>query len=153
MFFAGPTMSVWHRRPRRCFCDWLFRWYLPHWCLFLLLSIECPAKISDSAVGYHLHMTRVVFIDVDDTLVRSAGTKRIPIPAVIARVRQLKQEGVILYLWSSGGAEYCKASAVEFGIGDCFVSFLPKPNVYIDDQPVHEWKSCKHLYPSQAERA
>jgi phosphoserine phosphatase len=98
-------------------------------------------------------MPRVVFIDVDDTLVRSVGTKRIPIPAVIARVRRLKREGAILYLWSSGGAEYCKASAAELGIDDCFVNFLPKPNVYIDDQPVHEWKSCKHLYPSQAENA
>ena len=100
-------------------------------------------------MDYHAYMTQVVFIDVDDTLVRSVGTKRIPIPAVIARVRQLKQEGAILYLWSSGGAEYCKASAAEFGIDDCFVSFLPKPNVYIDDQPVHEWKSCRHLYRSQ----
>jgi hypothetical protein len=48
-------------------------------------------------------MPRVIFIDVDDTLVRSVGAKRIPIPAVIARIRQLKQEGDILYLWSSGG--------------------------------------------------
>lgn len=98
-------------------------------------------------------MPRVVFIDVDDTLVLSVGTKRIPIPAVIARVRRLKQEGVILYLWSSGGADYCKASAAELAIDDCFVNFLPKPNVYIDDQPVHEWRSCKHLYPSQVENA
>jgi|SRR5579859_242156 len=99
---------------------------------------------------YYAHMSQVVFIDVDDTLVRSAGAKRIPIPAVIARVRQLKQEGAILFLWSTGGDEYCQSSATELGIADCFAGFLPKPNVYIDDQPVHEWKSCKHLYPSQA---
>ena len=36
-------------------------------------------------------MTRVVFIDVDDTLIRSVGTKRIPIPAVISRVRLKKR--------------------------------------------------------------
>jgi hydroxymethylpyrimidine pyrophosphatase-like HAD family hydrolase len=98
-------------------------------------------------------MTRVIFIDVDDTLIRSVGTKRIPIPAVISRVRQLKQEGATLYLWSSGGAEYCRATATELKIDDCFVNFLPKPTVYIDDQPVHEWKACKHLYPSQVENA
>jgi hypothetical protein len=51
------------------------------------------------------------------------------------------------------GGQYCKASAAELAIDDCFVNFLPKPNVYIDDQPVHEWKSCKHLYPSQVENA
>jgi FMN phosphatase YigB (HAD superfamily) len=98
-------------------------------------------------------MPRIIFIDVDDTLIRSVGTKRIPIPAVISRVRQLKEEGAILYLWSSGGPEYCKATASELNIDDCFVNFLPKPTVYIDDQPMQEWKSCKHLYPSQAENA
>jgi len=31
----------------------------------------------------------IVFVDVDDTLVRSVGTKRIPMPAVIAEVKRL----------------------------------------------------------------
>ncbi len=39
----------------------------------------------------------VVYIDVDDTLVRSIGTKRIPMPANIARVRELHLQGAILY--------------------------------------------------------
>jgi hypothetical protein len=68
-------------------------------------------------------------------------------------VGELKEAGAILYLWSSGGAEYCKATADELNISDCFAGFLPKPTTYIDDQPVHEWKYCKHLYPSQAENA
>ena len=98
-------------------------------------------------------MQRVIFVDIDDTMVRSVGTKRIPMPAVIAEVRRLKAEGAALYLWSSGGAEYCKRTAEELGIIECFEAFLPKPHVYIDDQPVHEWRFCKHLYPSQAENA
>ncbi|HEX2531156.1 MAG TPA: hypothetical protein VHK70_06750 [Burkholderiaceae bacterium] len=48
---------------------------------------------------------RAVFVDVDDTLVRSVGTKRIPIPAAIAVVKELHRNGVQLFLWSSGGAE------------------------------------------------
>jgi predicted HAD superfamily phosphohydrolase YqeG len=100
-------------------------------------------------------LPRVVFIDVDDTLVRSIGTKRIPIPSVVNRVHQLKQEGVLLYLWSSGGAEYAHASAIELGIEDYFTSFFPKPQAYIDDQPVkvNEWRFCSHYYPSQASDA
>lgn len=94
---------------------------------------------------------RVIFVDVDDTLVRSVGAKRIPMPSVIAQVRRLKSEGATLYLWSSGGAEYCRATAEECGLLDCFVGYLPKPTVYIDDQPVHEWRFCKHVYPSQSE--
>jgi FMN phosphatase YigB (HAD superfamily) len=62
----------------------------------------------------------VIYVDVDDTLVRSAGTKRIPIPAVIASVRSLKASGARLFLWSTGGAEYARATALELEIADCF---------------------------------
>lgn len=93
---------------------------------------------------------RVVFVDVDDTLVRSVGTKRIPMIAAIARVRELHAAGAALYLWSSGGADYARSSAIELGIESCFVAFLPKPDVYLDDQAVHEWRYCRHVLPGSA---
>jgi hypothetical protein len=89
----------------------------------------------------------VVFVDVDDTLVRSVGTKRIPMPAVIEHVRTLTEAGATLYCWSTGGADYAKAAATELGIGDCFVGFLPKPNVIIDDQDVSNWRGCVEVGP------
>jgi Protein of unknown function (DUF705) len=89
----------------------------------------------------------IVFVDVDDTLVRSAGSKRIPIAAVIDRVRALKQAGATLYCWSSGGAEYARVSAREVVLEDCFVSFLPKPTIMIDDQPPAEWRLCRCVHP------
>ena len=70
---------------------------------------------------------QVVFVDVDDTLVRSVGTKRIPMPRVVDRVKSLHKDGAILYLWSSGGADYARDSAKELGIADLFTAFLPKP--------------------------
>jgi len=90
---------------------------------------------------------RIIFVDVDDTLVRSVGTKRIPMPHVVAQVRALGADGHTLYLWSSGGAEYARASAIELGIEGCFAGFLPKPEVYIDDQSVAEWRYCQHVLP------
>jgi FMN phosphatase YigB (HAD superfamily) len=96
---------------------------------------------------------RTVFVDVDDTLIRSAGSRRIPIPAVIERVRRLKDEGVVLYLWSSGGAKYCEETAAHLGMTDCFVGFLSKPDMYIDDQPANEWRYCVHVYPWQLDEA
>jgi hypothetical protein len=96
---------------------------------------------------------RVIYVDVDDTLVRSVGAKRIPMPSVVSRVKALFSEGVTLYLWSSGGAEYARTAANELGIEHCFVGFLPKPNAYLDDQPVHEWKYCTHVYPGNADNA
>jgi hypothetical protein len=95
----------------------------------------------------------VIFIDVDDTLVRSVGTKRIPIPSVVACVRRLHASGATLFLWSSGGADYCRTTANELGLADCISGFLPKPTTYIDDQPVQEWRDCLHLYPMQAAEA
>jgi cation transport ATPase len=89
----------------------------------------------------------IVFVDVDDTLVRSIGSKRIPMPRVVERVKRLRQEGATLYLWSTGGAAYAQESAQELGIQDCFAGFLPKPNLIIDDQTVADWRSCKHEYP------
>jgi phosphoglycolate phosphatase-like HAD superfamily hydrolase len=94
--------------------------------------------------------SRTIYIDVDDTLVRSVGKTRIPIPPVVERLRELHRDGVELYLWSSGGGEYARATAVELGIAECFVAFLPKPQVYIDDQAVHEWRYCRHVLPGNA---
>jgi len=64
-----------------------------------------------------------IFVDVDDTFVRSFGTKRIPIPATIEHLKTLKKQGANIYCWSSGGADYAQKSATEFGIADIFTAF------------------------------
>jgi len=89
----------------------------------------------------------IVFVDVDDTLVRSAGSKRMAIVPMVDRVRALKQAGATLYCRSTGGAEYARDSAREVGLEDCFVSFLPKPTIMIDDQPPTEWRLCRCVHP------
>ena len=91
--------------------------------------------------------TICIYVDVDDTLVRSAGSKRIPIPATIQHVRTLKEQGALLYCWSSGGADYARRSAEEFGIADCFEAFLPKPNVLLDDMPMSTWPGFITVHP------
>ncbi len=81
-------------------------------------------------------------------IVRSVGTSRIPIVSVIEHVRRLKADGAELYLWSAGGADYCRQTAIELGIADCFVAFLPKPRIMIDDQKVQDWVFCTIYHPS-----
>ena len=93
---------------------------------------------------------RTIYVDVDDTLVRTVGVRRIPMPGVVDAVKRLHTQGAVLYLWSSGGAEYARHSAHELGIEDCFAGFLTKPDAYIDDQPVHEWRYCLHVLPANA---
>ncbi|MEM6325807.1 MAG: hydrolase [Bacteroidota bacterium] len=90
----------------------------------------------------------VIYVDVDDTFVRSASNSRIPMPEVLNAIRRLDAEGAELYCWSSGGAEYARASAEEFGVAACFVAFLPKPHVMLDDVSVNEWKRLLHVHPS-----
>ena len=71
-------------------------------------------------------------------------------PYRIAAVRGLAAQGARLYLWSTGGATYARSTAVELGLCDCFVDFLPKPDAYIDDQTVQEWRDCRHVLPANA---
>lgn len=92
----------------------------------------------------------VVYIDVDDTLVRSAGTKTIPIPSVVEQVTQLASAGAELYCWSTAGAEYARSTAEQLGIDHCFVGFLPKPNILVDDQAISDWKSFAVVHPLSA---
>ena len=88
-----------------------------------------------------------VYVDVDDTFVRSASSKRIPMPTAIQHVRVLKAQGAVLYCWSSGGSDYARQSAEEFGIADCFEAFLPKPNVLLDDMPMTAWPRFMTIHP------
>lgn len=89
-----------------------------------------------------------VFVDVDDTLIRTMGTKRIPMPAVIQHIRDLHAQGAILFCWSAGGAEYARKTAEELGIAQCFSAFIPKPNVFIDDQSANNWPRSILVHPS-----
>ncbi|MFK5976614.1 MAG: DUF705 domain-containing protein [Sulfurovum sp.] len=90
-----------------------------------------------------------IYIDVDETFVRNYIAKRIAIPSVIEHIKQLKNDGATLYCWSSGGAEYAKASAKEFGIEECFVGFLPKPQVMIDDMNFSQWRNLLQIHPNE----
>ena len=89
----------------------------------------------------------IVYVDVDDTLVRSAGTKTMPIPNVVEHVKQLADSGAEIYCWSSVGAEYARSTAQNLGIERCFAAFLPKPNVVIDDQAIPDWKCFATVHP------
>ena len=89
----------------------------------------------------------VVFVDVDDTLVRWAGSKSIPSTMVIAHVRALKAGGAKLTCWSTGGSEYARKVAVDLGIEDLFVQFLAKPHIMIDDQVPSDWRTMRIVHP------
>jgi hypothetical protein len=92
--------------------------------------------------------TPVIYVDIDDTLVRSFGSKRMPITHMVALVRKLKERGAQIYCWSSGGAAYARSTAEELGVSDCFEAFLPKPHLLLDDVQIGSW-SLFQLHPSE----
>ncbi len=90
-----------------------------------------------------------MYVDVDETFVRSHGDSRTPIPHVLEHIRQMHAAGATLYCWSSGGADYAASSAREFGIDKCFTAFLPKPNVALDDQAFEQWRYLLQVHPNE----
>jgi hypothetical protein len=55
----------------------------------------------------------VAYVDIDDTLIRSSGSKRIPMTmtALVQHVRDLHDAGIALFAWSTAGADYARATA------------------------------------------
>ena len=90
---------------------------------------------------------RVIYIDVDDTLIRSVGTKQIPMPASVNYVRRMQAAGHILYCWSQGGSDYARDVAISLEIAQCFAAFLPKPDVCLDDRGDELLDDCKFILP------
>ena len=53
----------------------------------------------------------------------------------------LREAGCRLFLWSTGGAEYCRQVAERYEMTPLFDVFVPKPDLYIDDMPSTFMKS------------
>ncbi len=47
----------------------------------------------------------------------------------------------------TGAETQLKTIANDLGIEECFVGFLPKPTLIIDDQAIQDWRGCKHERP------
>lgn len=73
-----------------------------------------------------------VYVDVDLTLVDPVGRM---LPGADDAMRRLHQAGCHLFLWSTGGGQYCRDVAERLGIVQLFEAFLPKPDIFIDDMP------------------
>lgn len=73
-----------------------------------------------------------VYVDVDLTLVDAQG---FPLPDAARALQALYDAGCHLFLWSTGGGDYCRRIADRCGIAHLFEAFLPKPDIYIDDMP------------------
>src|SRR6476661_6677588 len=81
---------------------------------------------------HHKMLNVNIFVDVDLTLVNELGGI---LPGAADSLRRLKQRGCHLFLWSTGGGDYCRTVAERYQLADLFEAFLPKPDIIIDDMP------------------
>ena len=73
-----------------------------------------------------------IFVDVDLTLVDANGKL---LEGAREALQKLREEGCHLFLWSTGGAEYCRKVAALHRLTDFFEGFTAKPDIVIDDMP------------------
>ena len=73
-----------------------------------------------------------IFVDVDLTLVDANGKL---LEGARAALQELRDEGCHLFLWSTGGADYCRKVADLNRLTELFEGFTAKPDIVIDDMP------------------
>jgi hypothetical protein len=73
-----------------------------------------------------------IFVDVDLTLVDERGRL---VEGAREALQRLQEKGCHLFLWSTGGAEYCRKIAALYGMTELFEGFTAKPDIIIDDMP------------------
>jgi hypothetical protein len=90
----------------------------------------------------------IIYIDVDDTLIRTFGTKQIPIPRSADYFRRMHMsytDGVEL---EQTILETLRQSSVS--ISDLSASFLPKPDIVLDDRLEILLEHCEFIHPNNA---
>lgn len=88
-----------------------------------------------------------IYVDVDDTLIRSEDEK--PIAEVVSHICDLHRQGAQLYCWSTGGASHAREIAQKLKIDSCFTGFLHKPQIFIDDERPGQWPHFVHVDPKK----
>ena len=73
-----------------------------------------------------------IFVDVDLTLVDAKGQL---LDGARQALQRLRDEGCHLFLWSTGGADYCRKVAHLHRLTELFEGFTAKPDIIIDDMP------------------
>lgn len=73
-----------------------------------------------------------VFVDVDLTLVNQNGRL---LDGAREGLASLHERGCHIYLWSTGGADYCRKIAALYKLEGFIEGCCPKPDVIIDDMP------------------
>lgn len=84
---------------------------------------------------------KVVFVDVDDTLVMWNGANYKPHQKHIDYVKASKKRGHRIVVWSAGGWEWASTIVESLGLTDYVDLIMSKPAWFLDD------KEASHFMP------
>lgn len=111
-----------------------------------------------------LDFDRVLFTDVDDTLVTfdypleyldrtiligpEGFQKRVlPMSKNIEKMKNARVRGHGVVIWSQGGVKWCKAVVEALGLTDYVDAVVTKPSWIYDDLPVEAWMGPRFFTP------
>ena len=91
----------------------------------------------------------IIYVDVDDTLVRTDGSKRIPVPAVIDHVRKLADKDDELYLWSEVAL---RTPVLRRTNSEAQVASERSFRSQMSSKVLNEWRRLLGMHPSNCQR-
>ncbi|NLF97359.1 MAG: HAD family hydrolase [Candidatus Riflebacteria bacterium] len=98
-------------------------------------------KFFDSPHTNKYPIPRAFFVDVDGTLHRFGRLNT----ALVNIIKQKKDEGFFIVLWSSRGQKYAEDYADSQGIRALFDVIISKPGIIADDMGVEWSRYCKFI--------
>lgn len=86
-----------------------------------------------------LNSTKLIFVDIDDTLVIWAGSDYTPHPLHIESIKKFYKRGHTLIAWSAGGATWAARVVRELNLEQYFWAAIGKPDWFLDDKTSSEF--------------
>lgn len=79
--------------------------------------------------------SKIIYCDIDDTLVDWSGTSYKPNKPNIDIVKRFHARGHTLIAWSAGGGSWAARIIKELKLEKYFTAAMSKPDWFIDDKP------------------
>lgn len=86
-----------------------------------------------------LKSTKLIAVDIDETLVMWKGDSYTPHNAHIELIKRFHKRGHTLIAWSQGGAEWASRVVSELGLEEYFFMAMGKVDWFVDDKPSSEF--------------
>lgn len=108
----------------------------------LRLEDPIPFDVDETLIGIGGSDWEITFLNPNHNIFETTTVHKGHVEAI----KELKEKGHTIIVWSMSGAEYTKNVLVEIGIFDLVDAYGMKPIEYYDDQkPGYEWMALRRF--------